>query len=444
MQIADAAVPVYFEGTGMAMARYYNPYTKIASSEKGSIWMYTSAIEAVNAIMHALKAQQEHGNAALYDAHFERYKTLLRNLYENADYYKGTFTLTSYTQTRSWSVYGVNRASGKGGANVACKENVYDDQEWFVREMIEAYRLTNDPAYLEKAEYLTDYVLDGWYRIGDGDGGNYGGIPWGPGYTSKHTCSNGPMISPLVWLYEIYKNKGDQITYKTINADGRTRTEVTLLKSEYYLQAAKMLYRWTKEHLLRGDGLYHDATWTDDPCGSDCECDIPYATVDGVRYRRRSSCTRPGGDPLTYNMGTPLSGAADLYRVTGEAQYLTDAKALADKSFAHFAKKDVTVAGLYTWNTEKASTFNIWFNGVLMRAYVDIAPSHPAAATYFGSFQDNLDYAYDHFFYNGFLPINLLVGWNQSDKSKNNIEGMFTFAYAAEYATLARHILDNE
>src|SRR5687768_15326648 len=64
MELTDKAISAHFTGDGMAMARFYNPYTKVRSEEKGSVWMYTSAIEAVNAILHALKAQKVHGNAA--------------------------------------------------------------------------------------------------------------------------------------------------------------------------------------------------------------------------------------------------------------------------------------------------------------------------------------------------------------------------------------------
>jgi hypothetical protein len=162
MELTDNAIASHFTGDGMAMARFYNPYTEVRSEEKGSIWMYTSAIEAVNAILHALEAQKEHGNAALYNEHFNRYSELLFKLYDNADYYLGTFQLVSYTQTREWSVYGVNRGGSKGSAQVAGIENVYDDQMWLVREFLEAYKLTDNDAYLEKAEYLTEYVLDGW------------------------------------------------------------------------------------------------------------------------------------------------------------------------------------------------------------------------------------------------------------------------------------------
>lgn len=76
-------------------------------------------------------------------------------LIDNLDYNAGTFTLTSYTGTDSWTVYAVNRAEGKGAVDVTGVLNVYDDQEWLVRELIESYRVTCNSKYLEKAEYLT-------------------------------------------------------------------------------------------------------------------------------------------------------------------------------------------------------------------------------------------------------------------------------------------------
>jgi len=99
MQMVDKAVSCYFTGDGMAMARYYNPYTNVRSDEKGSIWMYTTSIEAVNAILRCLRAMKEEGNTTLFDKYFDNYVQLLFKLYDNADYYLGTFQLTSYTQT---------------------------------------------------------------------------------------------------------------------------------------------------------------------------------------------------------------------------------------------------------------------------------------------------------------------------------------------------------
>ncbi len=435
MQITDKAISSYFTGEGMAMARYYNPYTDTRSEEKGSVWMYTSSIEAVNAILHGLKAQKDEGNSTLYNQHFNRYVELLGKLYDNADYYLGTFTLVSYTQTKEWSVYGVNRGGSKGSAKVEGIENVYDDQMWLVRELLEAYKLTGDSKYLNKAEYLTEYVLDGWDCTRDENGEEIGGIPWGPGYVTKHSCSNGPMVSPLVWLHEIYKGKSDEIEHRYIDAtDKQTRKTQMEKKSDYYLDFAKKVYDWQKKYLLRSDGVYNDMMGGCSPGKPETE------TIEGIVYRKGITCRDQVGPAITYNSGTMLSGAADLYRATGDNEYLEDAKSLSDKSFSYFAKLGATKPGYYTYDI---SGFRDWFNGVLMRGYVDVYPSYKGVDPYVESFQKNLDYGYTNYLYKDMLPTNLLVGWN-SDKSKNNTEGMFTFAFAAEYAVLARFELEKE
>jgi predicted alpha-1,6-mannanase (GH76 family) len=433
MQLVDSAVLAHFTGEGMAMARYYNPYTNVRSDEKGSIWMYTSAIEAVNAVLHGLSAHRESGAKELYDKNYARYVQLLKNLYENAAYYSGTFTLTSYTQTGQWTVYGVNRGGSKGAANVEARENVYDDQEWLIREFFEAYRLTSDPVFLQQAEYLAEYVLDGWDCTRDNSGNEYGGITWGPAYATKHACSNGPIISPLVWLAEYYKGKPDEITYRYIDpADKRTRKTATAKKSDYYLDFAEKIYAWQKGCLLTSDGVYNDLIGGDNNLANQVE------TIDGQPYRVHAPAQGSVGPPITYNSGSMLSAAADLYRATNDNRYLDDAKKLSDASFRYFAKLGTTVSGYYTYDI---SGFRNWFNGVLMRAYVDIYPAYKNVDVYIESFQKNLDYAYDNFRYKGFLPTNLLVGWSR-DNANNRIEGMFSFAYAAEYATLAKYELE--
>jgi predicted alpha-1,6-mannanase (GH76 family) len=433
MELADATVAAHFTGDGMAMARLYNPYTGVRSEEKGSVWMYTAGIEAVNAILHGLQAQKDDGNSALYDANFNKYKELLSNLYENADFYMGTFQLTSYTQTKSWSVYGVDRGGAKGSAQVDGIHNVYDDQMWFVREMLEAYKLTGEQKYLDKAEYLTEYVLDGWDCTLDANGAEVGGITWGPGYVTKHACSNGPMISPLVWLHEVYKGKADVITRRYIDAtDKQTRLTEEVKKSDYYLDFARKIYDWQKNALVRGEGVYDDFLGGCTPGGPETE------SVGGGTYRKGITCKDRVGPAYSYNSGSMLSGAADLYRVTTDNAYLEDAKKLSDDSFKYFAKLGQTKTGYYTY---AIGGFSTWFNGVLMRAFVETAAHYATSGTYAESFQKNLDHGYDNFLYKGYLPTNLLVGWNR-ENSKNQAEGMFNFTYAAEYAVLARYQLE--
>jgi predicted alpha-1,6-mannanase (GH76 family) len=435
MELTDNAIASHFTGDGMAMARYYNPYTGIRSDEKGSVWMYTSSIEAVNAILRALEAQKEHGNAALYTEHFAKYSELLEKLYDNVDYYMGTFQLVSYTQTKEWSVYGVNRGGAKGTAPVEGIENVYDDQMWLIRELIEAYKLTDNVEYLQKAEYLTEYVLDGWDCTRDANGAELGGIPWGPGYVTKHACSNGPMVSPLVWLHELYKDKNDEVIYRYIDAaDRQTRKETQVKKSDYYLDFAKRIYAWQKSHLLRSNGVYDDMRGGCSPEEPETE------TVNGTLYRKGSTCQDRVGPAITYNSGSMLSGGADLYRATGDNAYLDDVKALSDASFQYFAKLGQTIPDYYTYDI---SGFRNWFNGVLMRGYVDVHPVYGTASDYINSFQKNLDYGYENFLYEGFLPTNLLVGWSR-DNGKNRTEGMFNFAFAAEYAVLSRYEVEKQ
>ncbi|MDR0414315.1 MAG: glycoside hydrolase family 76 protein [Prevotellaceae bacterium] len=438
MQMVDSAVAAYFTGSGMAMARYYNPYTGVRSDEKGSIWMYTSSVEAVNAILCALKALKDKGLPELYNARFDHYAALLTKLYDNMDYYRGTFQLTSYTRSREsnqqWSVYAVNRSSGKNSANVEREQNVYDDQQWIIRELLESYKVTGENVYLEKAEYLAEYVLDGWDCTRTADGGEVGGIPWGPAYATKHACSNGPMVSPLVWLHELYREKNDEIEHRYIDADDRrTRRTQMKKKSDYYLDFAKKVYAWQKEYLLRPDGVYDDLRGGDNRKVNDTE------VVDGQTYKKGVALEGRAGPAITYNSGTMLSGAADLYRATKEEAYLNDAKKLSDASFRYFAKLNETVSGHYTYDI---SGFRSWFNGVLMRGYAETYPMYSDVSVALKSFQDNLDYAYKNFFYKGFLPVNLLVGWSRSGDGNNKVEGMFTFAFAAEYAVLARYEIE--
>jgi len=432
MNLLDNAVNVHFKDKDMAMARFYNPYTEVSSDETGSVWMYTAAIESVNSVLHALKTLKNAGYELLYNDHFHQYTDLLAKLYDNLDYYMGTFTLVSYTQTKEWSVYGVHRSASKGTAKVEGVENVYDDQMWLVRELVESYKITGNAAYLQKAEYLTEYVLDGWDCVRDSNGEEYGGIPWGPGYVTKHSCSNGPMVSPLVWLSELYNDKNDEIEYRYIDTDGKTRVSKQVKKSDYYLKFAEKVYNWQKKYLLNPNtGVY------DDMMGG-CSLRGPRTEIiDGVEYRRGTFCRDRVGETYTYNSGTMLSGAVDLYRATNNNEYLEDAKKLSDASFSHFAKLGVTQPDYYTFDTRD---FRNWFNGVLMRAYVEVYPVYKTADKYINSFQQNLDYGYTNHLYKNILPTDLLIGW----RGNRNTEGMFSFTFAAEYAKLAQHILEKD
>ena len=431
MVLVDSTIAAYFEPNTFKMSRFYNPFNKVKSEETASVWMYSAGIEAVNAILSGLKSNKEYGNQKLYQANYAKYEKLLSKLYENLDYYLGTFELVSYTQTKTWSVYAVDRVGEKGKANVTGILNVYDDQMWLLRELIHSYKLTGNKSYLEKAEYLTAYVLDGWDSTIDESGNEIGGIPWGPGYTTKHACSNSPLISSLVWLHEIYKNRNEQIEHRFIDVkDGKTRISKMESKQIYYLNFAKAIYNWQKENLLNQEGVY-----TDMMGGCDPDCKIRYEEVGGEKYRANTKLTKAVGEPYSYNSGTMLSGAVDLFRVTADEQYDDDAKELAKNSFSHFAVKGKEVPDYYSFGTEG---FRNWFNGILLRGFKDLAMSNSNYGQFIQPFQKNLDYGYEHANKDGFLATNLLKGW-KDEKDVNGLEGMFMFTYAAEYALLAEY-----
>lgn len=447
MQITDKAIESYFNQTTMAMTEFYNPFTGSSSSGTVDVWPYTSAIEAVNAIMHALSAQKEAGDATLYDENFSRYAELLGKLYKGLQYYEGSFELISYTQTRNWSVYSVHRSDIPGSAAVAGIDNVYDDQQWIIRELLEAYKLTGNKEYLEKAEYLTDYVIDGWDCTLAPDGTENGGITWGPGYTTKHSCSNGPFVSPLVWLSEIYAGSGETATYRYIDSSKKRLTK-EMDKSEYYMMYAKKVYDFQKTHLMdQANGVYYDMLGG--PSGmndtnidkmDDASKAKVYETVDGIKYKAYLEPGGPNGTPLSYNSGTMLSGAADLYRATKDDSYRQDMEKLTDACFKYFAKLDADIPGLYSYAYDG---FNNWFNGVMLRGWVNVFEESGYKGTHdpIKSFQDNLDYGYTSHVKDGILPGNLYLGWPKSESSCT-VKGFFQFAFAAEYAVLAKYMIE--
>ena len=332
LTLTQSALEHCFKGNSMLMMRYYYPFIGTTSLEKASVWMYTSSLEAVNALLSGMEDLKEAGRPELYDTNSEALKKTLGDLFDGLDWYKGTYTLTSYTQTKEWSVYGVNRGNSPGTAKVEGVENVYDDQEWLTRELLNAYRLTGESRYLEKAEYLAEYVLDGWDCTLKSDGTEHGGITWGPGYYTKHSCSNGPFVSPLVWLSEIYAGKNAKITHRYIDAT-KTRLTKEMDKSEYYLMFAKKVYAFQRNNLLRKSvGVYYDMLGAKGSSLS--ESGIAYETIDGVRYRANNQEEGPTGTAYSYNSGTMLSGAADLYRVTGDKEYLTDMTNLSNSTLS--------------------------------------------------------------------------------------------------------------
>ena len=439
IELSDNIFNKMFRKQTGRLSFYYDIATK-SQKDVVSVWEYTAAFETVNSVLEGLEEVKE-AEPELYAETHDRYVQLLSDLYSGLGYYQGAYTesapLISYTGPNAWSpVYGVHRASVKGNANVQGIENVYDDQMWIIREMVRAYNNTGDVQYLQTAEALTAYVLDGWDCNLKANGEEYGGITWGPGYTSKHSCSNGPLISPLVWLSEIYStadNAEKEVTYYVLDKAGK-REQVTRKKSEYYLDFAKKIFDWQYNTLRDAStGVFWDATWAS--TGT-----IEYREIDGVKYRVHLDVGAPGGDKWTYNTGVMVSGAADIYRVTSEQDYLTKLQDLGDKAYKAFsARTRISGKSYYQLrlnkNSSKGCNGSPWFNQVLERAFIAETPFVSAANSYVEEEQKCLDYAYENFLKEGFLPVNLLAGW----EGESEVNVQYALSRASEYALIVKY-----
>lgn len=416
-------------------------------SGPSDVWPYTAAIEAHCSLLEAMDALERVDDAETrqWVAQLKpRYRGNLDRLIDNLEWYRGTYNLPTYAViSKSVSPYAVPRASRRGGADVSGILNVYDDQMWLARELIRAYRLTDNREYLDLAVYLTDYALEGWDCWHDADGKEYGGITWGPGYNSKHACSNAPIIQPLVWLSDIYAGleADDALTdeekaYRYYDRDESNKVFVVkdnaTPRSERYLEFARKVYDWQKENLYNPD---KKVFW--DMMGADNTIKVSGG------YRQHVDCGGPTGSFISYNTGTMISGAAELYRTTGDEQLVTDLGNYVAGSVREFGVESGRNGGSYEFNTDANATagFTTWFNDVLIRSFVDVLPYADEAGVnperYLAFHQANLDNAFENYNVGNLLPIHLRTGWGSEVKTKP----FHQYSFASEYAILAKRLL---
>ncbi|HVK48656.1 MAG TPA: glycoside hydrolase family 97 catalytic domain-containing protein [Pseudobacter sp.] len=146
----------------------------------------------------------------------------------------------------------------------------YDDMEWLAISSLRAYEATADVDYLNVANLL-------WTDIKTGQDMNHGGaIAWNKSSPEKlHACSNGPAIIFAARLYRISQNPAD-------------------------LATAQSIYAWQKATLV-------------DP-------------VSGAVWDAYNSISGGIGKSIySYNIGTYIGAAVELYKITGDTSYRADA-----------------------------------------------------------------------------------------------------------------------
>jgi len=150
----------------------------------------------------------------------------------------------------------------------------YDDMEWMALACLRAYVVTNDSHFKDVTDVLWADIKNGW----SSDLG--GGIWWRKDDPSKNTPSNMPAAILAARLYKIGGNSTD-------------------------LQWAKKIYDWERATL--------------------------YDPVTGLVYDNIDKNGLKNTDwKFTYNQGTFLGAARELYENTGSSAYLSDALQAAD------------------------------------------------------------------------------------------------------------------
>lgn len=154
--------------------------------------------------------------------------------------------------------------------------NVYvDDMEWHTLALLRIYEATGETQYLNKARQMFDDWI--WTQWSDKDEVPWhGGITWKTDITpSKNACSNAPAAIIAARLAR-YEND------KTIR-----------------LSEAQQIFDWLRTYL--------------------------YNPTDGAVYDHMEKDGKIVKWTFTYNQGTFLGAAHELYKLTGNQKYLSDA-----------------------------------------------------------------------------------------------------------------------
>ena len=306
--------------------------------------------------------------------------------------------------TGKWTVF----QNASGG------EVYYDDNMWVGRDLVKLYNLTGDRKYLKRAIVIADMIIaEGWVdldenmfaqKFGRAPGVTstsplepLGGFYWRDDHVALHMCSNGPAAQFLTMLSAVADNG----------------------KGAEYLDYAQKCYRFLG-YLEQPNGVFWDLMRFHKDSGN---------TITGI--------DRAEGGALTYNSGTPISSAVELYKATGGAAYLDDARRWARGADAYFAKSSA-VPGV------KRFTDLPWFREILLMGYIDLYEFDADALGYIQNMEGSINYGYENHRLNGVLcwnrniiPRDWAEGFRDDEAEKQNAAALEQIPCAGIYASLA-------
>ncbi|MFD1630824.1 glycoside hydrolase family 76 protein [Pseudopedobacter beijingensis] len=198
------------------------------------------------------------------------------------------------------------------------EDNYVDDMEWIGLAALRAYQATGDHKFYVLTQHMWESIfLD--LRGYNESAPYYGGIFWLRSASGKNACSNGPGSLLCMKLYE---HTGD----------------------EKYLTYAEKVYDWLRNNLFNSStGAVYDNV---------------VINAEGVANVQKVA--------LSYNQGTFLGTALELYKVTGRQMYLDDAKLSANYTIGRKVKPESRV--LQAEGEEQ----NQVFRGIFIRSFLEL------------------------------------------------------------------------
>lgn len=230
------------------------------------------------------------------------------------------------------------------------KNDFYDDMEWNALAILRAYQITKDSKYKEAALQIWDYIKVGWNNNAGG------GITWKKGQEySKNACSNGPACILAARLYREFGNEADK-------------------------EWALKIYNWEKSTLFNSNnGMVYD----------NINSNTGEIQKDWI---------------FTYNEGTFIGSAVELYKIMGEKGYLNDAALAADYTISTLVNNSVL--------KDEGNGDGGLFKGIFIRYFVELIQ------------QDRLD-AVAKRRYVQFLKANAETLWTKGTSNPNVFFGTF-------------------
>src|SRR5690606_8588766 len=193
-----------------------------------------------------------------------------------------------------------------------------DDMEWNVLAMLRAYQLTGDEKFMEATEEVWEDIKEHWSDIAGG------GLIWEKEDPyGKNACSNGPAAIFAARLFREKKNFDD-------------------------LERAKKIYHWERSTLFDEET---GAIW-----------DNIKETDDGLKINKDWV--------FTYNQGTFIGAAVELFTLTGDSAYFNDAVKATDYTLEH-----LTVSGDNILKSEGSHDGGL-FKGIFIRYFTQLIKHH--------------------------------------------------------------------